>query len=77
MAKQSIATKSNSNATDALTNIIETCLPFRVEGTPTLDVIARLAAQGSKLLRLNKDEVAAVQNSATLQLMKRHKLIAD
>jgi hypothetical protein len=52
MAKQSIATKSNSNATDALVEIIEVCLPFRSEGTPTLDVVARLAAQGSRLLRL-------------------------
>jgi hypothetical protein len=76
MAKQP-TTKSGSNATEALVQVIETVLPFRAEGTPTLDVIARLAAQGSRLLRLEKDELASVQNAATLQLMKRYKLIAD
>jgi hypothetical protein len=34
--------------------VIEAVLPFRTEGTPTLDLIARLAAQAARLLRLEK-----------------------
>jgi hypothetical protein len=69
-------TKNGPSATDALVNIIELSLPFRTDRTPSVDLVARLAAQGSRLLRLG-DDTTAVQNAAVLGLMKKHKLIAD
>ena len=77
VSKQPIKTEpTKSCASDALLAIMEAALNYRMEGTtPTLDVIARLEAQGSRLPRLDKDET--VQNAAVLSLMKKHRLIAD
>jgi hypothetical protein len=75
MAKQ--PTKSGSSATEALETIITTAIPFRTEQAPSLDLLARLAAQGARLLKLNAEETATVQNGAVLGLMRKFKLLAD
>jgi hypothetical protein len=40
-------------------------------------VALRLAAQSSRLLRLEQEEATAAQNAATLGLMRKHQLIAE
>jgi hypothetical protein len=52
-------------------------LPFRTSGTPTVDLIARLAAQAVRLLKLDGEGGAQAQNDATFSLMKKFKLLAD
>ena len=42
-----------------------------------MDTIARVSSQASKLLRLDKEVAARVQNVATLSIMKKHAIIAD
>ena len=51
--------------------------PVPHRGVPTVDLIARLAAQSSRLLRLEQEEATAAQNAATLGLMRKHQLIAE
>jgi hypothetical protein len=64
-------------AAECVTRIVEEALPFRSKGTPTIDQIARLAGQAVRLLRLEAEEASAAQNSAVLELMKRHSLIVE
>jgi hypothetical protein len=75
--KSEATTKSGPSAAEALVQVIETILPFRTSGTPTLDLIARLAAQAVRLLKLDGEGGAQAQNAATLALMKKFKLLAD
>ncbi len=83
MAKQAttqpkaVAADDRSAASETLMQIVELVLPFRTEATPTVDLIARLAAQSSRLLRLETEEATAAQNAAVLGLMKKHALIAE
>jgi hypothetical protein len=83
MAKQAttqlkpVAADDRNAASETLMQIVELVLPFRHEGVPTVDLIARLAAQSSRLLRLEQDEATAAQNAATLGLMRKHQLIAE
>jgi hypothetical protein len=76
MAKLATVSKQSErpNATDALEAIINTTLPFRTEQSPTLDLLARLGAQGVRLLKLSAEEAAAAQNAAVLRLMKKHQI---
>ena len=71
-------TDPHEAATAALIEIVNVSLPFRMNGTavPTLDVLAKLAAAGSRLLKLDKESSPLVQNSAVLQLMKSHNILA-
>jgi DNA-binding phage protein len=46
-------------------------------GTPTLDTIARVSSQASKLLRLDREIAARAQNAATQSIMKKHAIIAN
>ena len=81
MAKQTTQLKPvadhSSSASETLQAIVELVLPFRHEGLPSVDLIARLAAQSSRLLRLEQEEATAAQNAATLGLMRKHQLIAE
>ena len=81
MAKQTTQLKPvadhPASASETLQAIVELVLPFRTEGVPSVDLIARLAAQSSRLLRLEQDEATAAQNAATLGLMRKHQLIAE
>jgi hypothetical protein len=78
MSKQSTTKSSGPSAAETLAIIIEAALPFRSNGTtPTLDLISRLSAQAVRLLKLNGEEGAVAQNSATLLLMRKFKLLAD
>jgi hypothetical protein len=77
MSKQPTTKSSGPNAADALVQVIETVLPFRTNGTPTVDLIARLAAQSVRLLKLNSEDGALAQNAATFSLMKKFKLLAE
>ena len=56
-------------ATSALVFIIQAVLPFRSEGTPTVDLVARPAAQASRLLQLEREELTAVHSSLIARTM--------
>jgi hypothetical protein len=81
MAKQPtqlkpVAANDRSAASATLMQVVELVLPHRHEGVPSVDLIARLAAQAVQLLRLEQEEATAAQNAAVLGLMKKFELIA-
>jgi hypothetical protein len=83
MAKQAttqpktVAADDRNAATEALMVIVEAALPFRAEGVPSVDLIARLSGTAVRLLKLEQGEATACQNSCVLGLMRKHELIAE
>jgi hypothetical protein len=67
-------------AVEALAAITEIALQFRTgpDQAPTLNEIARITGQASRLLRIQDiDEKISVENAATVQLAKKHSLMSS
>lgn len=66
-------------AVEVLAAITEIAMQFRTgpEQSPTLNEIARITGQASRLLRITDlDEKISVENAATVQLAKKHNLMS-
>ena len=80
MAKQTQlkqVTDRAGSATATVMELVEAILPWRSEGTPTVNLLAQLASQSARLLKLEKAEATKVQNEVVLGLMRKHELIAE
>jgi hypothetical protein len=69
-------TDKSASAIEALSDIVERALTFRDEKKPTLTTVAKLAARGSSMLKLDTEQKTRVENEAVLGVCRKLNLIA-